>query len=51
LSKLLKAGQDAKIEMQVIDAAGFMPVMEWAVHVVRNIQNQPSEVIMIAKIY
>lgn len=51
LNKLLKGEQDAKIKMEVVEAGGAMPVIEWAVHVVHNIQDQPSEVIMIAKIY
>ena len=51
MDKLLKERQDNKIKLQVKAAGGLMPVIEWSVHIVRDIHKMPAGVIMIAKIY
>jgi two-component system CheB/CheR fusion protein len=49
LHKLLYELQASKIEMQVIAAGGLIPVVEWSVNVLRDLQNLPAGMILIAK--
>jgi two-component system CheB/CheR fusion protein len=49
LNKLLGELQDNTIKSQVKAAAGFMPVVEWSVHVMQNMHKMPAGVIMITK--